>query len=270
MNPHPANTARFGRLIGISLGPGDPELVTRRGWAALQSGARWAYPVKKAAERSYALDIARRGGLDIPQDAVELVFPMTRDAEALAKAWARAAVQTVELLGAGRDLVFLVEGDASTYSTFRHLARTVRELAPEVEVDTIPGVSSFAAAAAVADLALAEEDETMAVIPAAYGTDAIDRLLPEFDTLVLMKVKPLLDSLIAWLQTRGLLEQALFIERVGAPDERSFAGPEMLQLLGTKVSYLSLLLVRNPQRVRGERIKGCLKTMRLGGCSRGP
>lgn len=53
MNATPP-TPRFGRLIGVSLGPGDPELITRRGWAALQSGARWAYPVKKAAERSYA------------------------------------------------------------------------------------------------------------------------------------------------------------------------------------------------------------------------
>ena len=104
-----------------------------------------------------------------------------------------------------------------------------------------------------------EQDDTVAIVPAAYGVEAVDRLLPEFDTLVLMKVKPLLDQLIGWLQARGLLEQALFIERVGAPDERSFAGGELLQLLGTKVSYLSLLLVRNPQRVRGERIKGCLK-----------
>jgi len=85
--------------------------------------------VKKAEERSYALDIVVRADLDVPADAVELVFPMTRDAAALAKAWARAAAQTAELLAEGRDVAFLVEGDASTYSTFRHLARAVRELA---------------------------------------------------------------------------------------------------------------------------------------------
>ena len=255
MNPHPANTARFGRLIGISLGPGDPELVTRRGWAALQSDARWAYPVKKAEESSYALDIVRRGGLSIPADAVELVFPMTRDAVALAKAWARAATQVVALLAEGRDLAFLVEGDASTYSTFRHLARTVRELAPEVEVDTIPGVSSFAAAAAVADLALAEEDETMAVIPAAYGTTVIDHLLDEFDTLVLMKVKPLLDEVIELLERRGLLATSCFIEKAGAPGERVVR--DVASLRGETVNYLSLLLVSNPKRARGELRRGC-------------
>ena len=45
-----SSTQKFGKLIGASLGPGDPELITRRSWAVLQSGARWIYPVKKAAK----------------------------------------------------------------------------------------------------------------------------------------------------------------------------------------------------------------------------
>ncbi|AWI78457.1 precorrin-2 C(20)-methyltransferase [Parazoarcus communis] len=247
----------FGRLIGVSLGPGDPDLITRRGWAALQSGARWAYPVKRAEETSYALGIARRGGLAIPDDAAELVFPMTRDGTALAKAWARAASRTVELLASGRDVAFLVEGDASTYSTFRHLARAVRELAPAVTVETIPGVSSFAAAAARADVALAEEDETLAVIPAAYGVPVIDHLLDEFDTLVLMKVKPLLDEVLDLLERRGLIATSCFIEKVGSPEERVVR--DVASLRGEKVNYLSLLLVQNPKRVRGELRRGCRK-----------
>ena len=257
MNAPALPPSRFGRLIGVSLGPGDPDLITRRGWRALQSGARWAYPVKRAEEASYALDIACRGGLDVPPDAVELVFPMTRDAVALAKAWARAAAQTMQLLAEGRDVAFLVEGDASTYSTFRHLARAVRELAPEVEVETIPGVSSFAAAAAVADVALAEEDETVAVIPAAYGTTVIDHLLDEFDTLVLMKVKPLLDEVLDLLERRELLATSCFIEKVGAPEQRIVH--DVASLRGEKVNYLSLLLVQNPKRARGELRRGCRK-----------
>lgn len=250
-------TKRYGKLIGASLGPGDPELITRRAWTALQSGARWLYPVKKAEESSYALSIASRGGLRVPADAVELVFPMTRDAEILAKAWARAAERTTGLLAEGRDLVFLVEGDASTFSTFRHLARVVQELAPGVEVETIPGVSSFAAAAATAGVSLAEEDETLGVIPAAYGVDIIDQLLDEFDTLVLLKVKPLVDEIIALLERRGLLANSCFVEKVGAPDERIVR--EVASLKGEKVNYLSLMLVQNPKRVRGELRRGCRK-----------
>ena len=248
---------RYGKLIGASLGPGDPDLITRRAWAALQSGARWLYPVKKAEESSYALSIVERGGIAVPGDAVELVFPMTRDAEILAKAWSRAAVQTVELLAEGRDLVFLVEGDASTFATFGHLARVVRELVPEVEVETIPGVSSFAAAAASTGITLAEEDETFAIIPAAYGVEVINHLLDEFDTLALLKVKPLVDEVIELLEKRDLLATSVFIEKVGSPDERIVR--DVSRLKGEKVNYLSLMLVQNPKRVRGELRRGCRK-----------
>ena len=245
----------YGKLIGASLGPGDPELITRRSWAVLQSGARWIYPVKKAEEVSYALSIVERSGLPIPTDAVELVFPMTRDAELLTKAWVRAAEQTVALLAEGRDLVFLVEGDASTFATFGHLARVARELAPEIQVETIPGVSSFAAAAATTGMPLAEEDETLAIIPAAYGTGVIDHMLDEFDTLILLKVKPLLDEVLELLERRDLLATSCFIEKVGSPDERIVR--DLASLKGEKVNYLSLLLVQNPKRQRGELRRGC-------------
>ena len=246
---------RYGKLIGASLGPGDPQLITRRSWAILQSDARWLYPVKKAEECSYALSIVERGGLAIPADAEELVFPMTRDADILLKAWANAAKRTVELLAEGRDLVFLVEGDASTFATFGHLARVVRELVPEIEVETIPGVSSFAAAAASAEITLAEEDETLAVIPAAYGIGVIDHLLDEFDTLILLKVKPMMDEVLGLLERRELLASSCFIEKVGSPDERIVR--DLASLKGTPVNYLSLLLVQNPKRARGELRRGC-------------
>ena len=248
-------TNSYGNPIGASLGPGDPELITRRSWAVLQSGARWIYPVKKAEEASYALSIVERGGIPRPADAVELVFPMTRDPEILTKAWVRAAEQTVALLAEGRDLVFLVEGDASTFATFGHLARVARELAPEIEVETIPGVSSFAAAAATTGMPLAEEDETLAIIPAAYGTGVIDHMLDEFDTLILLKVKPLLDEVLDLLERRDLLATSCFIEKVGSPDERVVR--DLASLKGEKVNYLSLLLVQNPKRQRGELRRGC-------------
>lgn len=252
---------KYGRLIGASLGPGDPDLITRRAWAVLNGDARWLYPVKKAEESSYALSIVTRGGLEVPTDAEELVFPMTRDAEILTKAWARAAARTVELLGEGRDLVFLVEGDASTFATFGHLARVVRELVAAqgdtIEVETIPGVSSFAAAAATTGITLAEEDETLAVIPAAYGVEVIDHLLDEFDTLVLLKVKPLVDEVLELLERRELLTTSCFIEKVGSPDERIVR--DVVSLKGEKVNYLSLMLVQNPKRQRGELRRGCRK-----------
>jgi len=95
------------------------------------------------------------------------------------------------------------------------------------------------------------------VIPAAYGVPVIDRLLDEFDTLVLLKVKPLLDEVIDLLARRHLLATSCFIEKVGSPDQRIVR--DVARLAGEKVNYLSLLLVQNPKRERGELRRGCRK-----------
>lgn len=254
----------IGTLRGISLGPGDPGLITRAAWDALaRRDTVWVYPARSGKTPSYAFDIVRRAGVAPPTEHTVLLFPMTHDGEKLARAWLRAAEAVLPWLRAGRDVLFLVEGDASTYATFGHLARTVQALDSSVPVQTIAGVNSFTAACARIPVPFAEQDDTVAIVPAAYGVSAVDRLLTDFDTLVLMKVKPLLDELIDWLERRTLLDGAHFIERVGAPDERRFSGADILALRGTKVSYLSLLIVKHPHRIRGERIKGCLKKSSL-------
>ena len=97
----------------------------------------------------------------------------------------------------------------------------------------------------------------IAIIPAGYGIKTISHLLDEFDTLILLKVKPLLDEIIDLLTERGLLAESRFIEKAGSPHERVVHDVGSLQ--GEKVNYLSLLLVKNPHRQRGEMIRGCRK-----------
>ena len=135
---------------------------------------------------------------------------MTRDAEALARpgrapprngATARRRPRP-RLPGRGRRLHL---------STFRHLARAVRELAPEIEVETIAGSAPSPPQRRWPTWRW-PKDETDGGDPAAYGTTVIDHLLDEFDTLVLMKVKPLLDEVIELLERRGLLATSCFIE----------------------------------------------------------
>ena len=246
-----------GKLIATSLGPGDAGLITRKAWAVMQSDALWCYPVRRKGGKSHALGIAERTGLAMPDDALALVFPMTHDTEVLARAWARAADKIVPVLQDGRDVAFLVEGDASTFSTFTYLARYVQGLDADIEVETIAGVPSFHAAAASTSFPLAETDDTVAIVPAGYGLDELEKLLPHFDTLVLLKVKPLLDSVIDWLAAHDLLADAVFVEKAGAPEERIIR--DVASLKGEKVNYLSLMLVRNPNRARGEMIRGCKK-----------
>ena len=81
---------------------------------------------------------------------------MTHDGDKLARAWMRAAETVLPWLLAGQDVLFLVEGDASTYATFGHLARTVQALDARIDVPVIAGVNAFAAACAARGMPLAE------------------------------------------------------------------------------------------------------------------
>ncbi|HFD31091.1 MAG TPA: precorrin-2 C(20)-methyltransferase [Gammaproteobacteria bacterium] len=246
-----------GCLYGVSLGPGDPGLITRTAWDCLQQDAVWTYPKRNKKSESYAFDIAIRAGLELPAEHQPLIFPMTHDESKLAKHWLAAAQIVLEYLQQGKDVMFLVEGDASTYSTFGHLARTVQGLDEDIELNIVAGVPSFHAAAARVQTSLAEVDDTIAIIPAGYGLEMIENLLKDFDTLVLLKVKPLLDDIIDLLKQKNILQHATFIEKAGAPEERVVEDISNLQ--GGKVNYLSLLLIKNPDRSRGEMIRGCRK-----------
>jgi len=248
-----------GCLYGVSLGPGDPDLITRRAWQLLQQDNTWTYPVRNKKSSSYALDIVTRSGLPLAVKNQALVFPMTHDIEILSKYWLRAAQTVIDILNTGEDVLFLVEGDASTYSTFGHLARTVTGLDSSTEIQTIPGVTSFHAASAKLKFPLADVDDTVAIIPAAYGVPVIEKLLVDFDSLVLIKVKPILDDIIALLDKQNLLQHSSFVEKAGAPDERIIT--DISTLVGQKVNYLSLILVKNPNRIRGQLIRGCRKKL---------
>ena len=250
--------SKNGTLYGVSLGPGDPGLITRRAWALLERpDAIWTYPVRNLHKDSYALDIAQRAGLPLPAQHLPLLFPMTHDVEKLARHWLKAAETVRDLLATGRDVLFLVEGDASTYASFSYLARVLRELDPAAQVQIVAGVSSFNAVCATVQVPLSEQDDTIAIVPAAYGIHAVEKMLDDFDTLVLMKVKPLLDDLIDLLARRGLLAHSCLVEKAGSPLERVVR--DVASLKGTQVNYLSLLLVKNPGREKGPMVRGCRK-----------
>jgi len=255
--PENSNSRALGALYGVSLGPGDPQLLTRRAWHLLQDAACWTYPVRNKKSDSYALSIALAAGLELPAQHHALVFPMTHDVEILQGYWLRAAEIVLSILQQGIDVMFLVEGDASTYSTFGHLAKTLRGLACDCRIETIPGVSSYHAAAARLELPLADVDDTVAIVPAGYGIDTLEKLLPQVDSLVLLKVKPLLDDIIVWLEKRALVKHAAFVEKAGSDEERVFR--DLSELKNQKVNYLSLIIVRNPNRTRGDLIRGCRK-----------
>ncbi len=95
------------KLIALSLGPGDPGLITRSAWLQLQrSDTVWTYPIRSLRKESYALDIVLRAGLPLPEQHQALLFPMTHDVEKLARHWLKAAQTVQQLLQSGRDVLF--------------------------------------------------------------------------------------------------------------------------------------------------------------------
>ncbi len=133
----------------------------------------WTYPARSTKTPSYAFDIVQRAGLAPPAQHQTLLFPMTHDGDKRLDARRRDGA-ALAAGGAGR-VLFLVEGDASTYATFGHLARTVQALDARIDVPVIAGVNAFAAACAARGMPLAEQDDTIAIVPAAYGVSAVDR-----------------------------------------------------------------------------------------------
>lgn len=115
-------------LIGISLGPGDPGLMTFKAAAALKSCTKVFVPGEMAAElaRAYC-------------EPEILQFPMIEDKEELEKIWRKNA-DTVATAAAEGCAGFACIGDVNTFSTFSHLDRVIRQHHPQIEIETIPGV----------------------------------------------------------------------------------------------------------------------------------
>ncbi|MBF0454528.1 MAG: precorrin-2 C(20)-methyltransferase [Magnetococcales bacterium] len=235
------HTTKQGRLIAASLGPGDPGLITRRAWDALKSAPCWAWPISRKEGGGYARAIVERAGLTPPSCTLPLDFPMTRDAVILARNWSIAAQKVLATLNKGLDVVFLIEGDASFFATFGHLQRTILAMDPQVMVEIIPGVSSPLAGAALHQKGLCEGDQTLAIVPATVGMARIDTLLTDFETVVLLKIRPVLDKVLSLLETRQLSHKAVFVERAGSPDERLITDVNLLR--GEDVNYLSLMII---------------------------
>lgn len=250
------------KLTAVGLGPGDPELITLKGLKAIQAARYIFVPRSKSGEQSLALRLARPW-LDEPrQQVVELALPMTRNADELGPAWQAAADQiAVRFQQTGSVLetepvsgVYLLLGDPLLYGTFIYIWHELSQRHPHLAIEIVPGVTSFAAAAALAQFPLSTTSDRVAIIPASYETDAphLRRLLTTYETIILLKVGPVLPQILAALDELKLLESTLYAERVGMPEERIASGAEVRTLLNQRRPYLSLLIVRGREDIKKE------------------
>lgn len=233
------------KLTAIGLGPGDPELITVKGVKAIQAADLVFVPRSRGGSESLALRIATPYLESGHQNIVDLPLPMTRNADELVPAWKGAAELMIDAYRqhGAQSGVYLLLGDPLLYGTFIYIWHELIQQHNEMDITIVPGVTSFAAAAAVAQLPLGTTSDRIAVLPASYETDAIllRKFLSDFDTIVLMKAGPVLPRLLLALAELDLLQSAIYAERVGMPEE--VVVTDLTKLPGEPAPYLSLLIV---------------------------
>lgn len=204
-----------GTLYGVGLGPGDPELITRKAARLIEHARVIAYPALAGGEslaRAIAADL-------IPADAREIVMdvPMTRARPPAQAAYDTGAAAIAEVLDAGQDVVCLCEGDPFFYGSFMYL---YARLALRYKIDVVPGVSSLTACAARAGLPLAARNERLTVLPGPLPEEELRHRIEGAETVAVLKVGRHLPKLRAVIAGLGLLERAVYIERATMAEER--------------------------------------------------
>ncbi len=203
-----------GRLYGLGVGPGDPELVTLKALRLIRAAPVVAYPAPETGD-SFARRIVAEW-LAPTQREIAVRFPMQPGPPPSA-IYDEAAARLAAVLEAGDDVAYLCQGDPLFYGSF---AGILVRLAGRAPVTVVPGVSSLTACAASALMPLVWRDETMSVIPASLPEPVLSRRLAAADAAAVIKLGRHFAKLRRVLAELGLLDRAIYVERASLPGQR--------------------------------------------------
>jgi precorrin-2/cobalt-factor-2 C20-methyltransferase len=232
-----------GTLYGIGIGPGDPELITLKAIKILNQVSIVFSASSTKNSYSLANNIASvhlKKGMPVEH----LGFPMTKDREMLKAAWRKNADRVMEVLKNGKDAAFITLGDPMIYSTFGYIMQTVGELAPDIHIRVIPGITSYQAAAATSKRILAESEESFVVISGALGAEKLKEVSDSADNIVMLKVYHKYKEILSELDRLGLAEKSILVSKCGLEDEKTVSDL-MVNEASPHPHYLSLLLIKN-------------------------
>jgi precorrin-2/cobalt-factor-2 C20-methyltransferase len=233
-------------LVGVGVGPGDPDLVTVRALRVLRSADVVMVPVTAAGDEGRAERVVR-AHTDRPVH--RLGFAMS-EVDGREGAWDAAGAAVAAEFGRGAATVaFATIGDPNVYSTFSYLADTVRRLLPGLVVQTVPGITAMQALAAASGTVLVEGRESLALMPLTAGVDRLRAALAEHQTVVAYKGGRVLPEVLAELRTAGRLTSAVYGSALGLPDERICPAGDLDP--AQPAPYLSTVVVTAPRTGRG-------------------
>lgn len=229
-----------GKLYGVGVGPGDPELLTLKALRLIRENPVIAVPGEDIrASVAYQIVKGAYEALD-EKTLLPVAMPMTKDPAVLEANHEKAAGDVEACLRQGKNVVFLTLGDPTVYSTYLYVHKRI--LARGYEAEIVSGITSFCAVAARLNMGLVERDEPLHVIPATYQADGMDQVLKLPGTKVLMKTGRKMAQVRESIQKSG--QQAVMIENCGMPGERIFEGAENIP---EKSGYYSLIIVKGEQ-----------------------
>lgn len=224
-----------GRLCGLGVGPGDPELITVKALRLLRAAPVVAYPAPEGGD-SFARAIVAPW-LAGHQREIALPFPM-RPGPPPAAVYDSAAAALAGELDHGRDVALLCQGDPLLYGSFLGL---YERLCRRYEIAIVPGVSSATAGAAAAGLPLVSGEDSLAVIPATLDEEALARRLAASEAAVVVKLGRHFAKLRRVLERLDLLDRTVYVERASLPNQRVLP---LASVDPASVPYFSLALVR--------------------------
>ena len=235
-----------GRLFGVGLGPGDPELVTVKAARLIGAADVIAYHAARHGRsnaRAIAESFLRDGQIEEP-----LIYPVTTETTdhpggyqgAIDEFYAAAAERLAAHLDAGRDVVVLAEGDPFFYGSYMHMHK---RLAHRYETEVVPGVTSVSAASAVLGRPLMERDEVLTVLPGTLAPDELAARLATTDSAAIMKLGRTFDGVVSALSQAGRLADAWYVERATTDRERH---GRITDIDPATVPYFSLALIPSP------------------------
>ncbi|RCV54288.1 precorrin-2 C(20)-methyltransferase [Marinitenerispora sediminis] len=242
------------RLVGVGVGPGDPELVTVRAVRRLREADVVLVPVMAPDEPGRAEATVR---CYVPDGRIErVVFALNdrgggRSARRV-RAWEEAARTVLRHFGAGAaSVAFATIGDPNIYSTFGYLAQTVRETAPGAEIETVAGITAMQDLATRSGTVLVEGSEPLTLLPVTAGVRRLREALDGDATVVAYKFGRHAPDVREALRESGRLAGAVHGSRLGLPDERIAPAAELGR---APLPYLSTLIVPARRTERGGKL----------------